>query len=209
MDNFTKVTCWFWEQGCQVAIDWPAWVQAVGSIAAIYYAYIVSKRQTEAQYKTAMDQVRNQHENDIRLRKEDEKKRHNLLINALKYRSNHFLTVLGNLIIFARENVSEIPVFNEKEASYYRLAFQDYHDDLLNLNVYELPSTELIQVHVQMRVLNRQVQVTLDRLTKVPPTNGINSSVELVKNLERLDIFIKALLVRLDAELTLLQNPNT
>src|SRR5690242_2646051 len=46
MDHLT-VACYFWEQSCNV--DWPAWVQAVGSIGAIVFAgYLARSSEIQA-----------------------------------------------------------------------------------------------------------------------------------------------------------------
>ncbi len=146
--SYHNVSCWFFQHGCVVNWDSaPAWIQALLSAAAIWWAS-----------KSAMKQVAAQHKNDKLLRNNEFIDKQIILITALKERVNLIKGATTTLFANSGKSAMEGRTLRKFEIDIYVNAFQDSLEDIKNLSIYELKNPEMIILHISLRSAIREIQ---------------------------------------------------
>lgn len=142
------LNCYFWESGC--SLDWTitaAWVQAIASVAAIWWAS-----------KTSLTQVALQFKNDQLIRERESIQEQIIVVNALYNQIDNIKGAIQSFLGFAKQTqISRQPIAKH-DANNYRNVFQDALDDIQKISIYGLRNKVIIFLYTAIRFDIRQLQ---------------------------------------------------
>lgn len=147
--------CFVWQQKCDIS-GMAAWVQAILSAAAIWWAARSATKQAEAQHKTAMQQVKKQHELDLDIRKNEIASRKRNIAKTLAERLRHADGVLHAIKRDVDIASLEPTSFTPHQKTTYQDMLEDLISDMSSISIFELEDVALVNDHAVLRSTFKQ-----------------------------------------------------
>lgn len=136
--------CWLWQDGCRFIID-AAWVQAILSAAAIFWASRIATTQAKSQHETAMRQVRQQHELDLELLQKERIERQKAMANVIGERVRNTIGTLNCLLEDLDSAVQNKTRFTEHKEAVYGDMLNDIVADFSTISIFDLADVSLVR----------------------------------------------------------------
>jgi hypothetical protein len=165
--------CWLWEPSCRFVID-AGWVQAVASVVAIWYASKIATQQAQEQHQTAMKQVQEQHNLDVRLHLEERKQRRQAIAKTLAERLRHAKGVLNSMLRDLDVAVLEGDRFSMHQEHTYTDILEDLISDFSSISIFDLDDIQLVNDHAVLRSTFKQTRFNYRLLIDTPGTYDQN-----------------------------------
>jgi heme exporter protein D len=130
---------------------WAA-AQAIGSILAIIAAFIISF----FQHQTAMRQVKEQHQYDLKLQENQEKRRKQMIIDTISTVVLGAEGVLTHIISDFQTAVAAGGRIDGHKSQLFDESLRDLERDMSSISIFELPDSSLVKDFFMLRTAIKQ-----------------------------------------------------